>query len=161
MKHCIEMWHDCYHQMSPLYHNTQYGYRACSSHNEPKHHISLRRERSHMFRQAKLFKTLHETRKDRQNVNGLSNCSLTRDNCTKRSFWANNLQRKTRNGSPKTGIICENPNVSMVRRIAWRMRTNSSNLDKKKEILTHKLDIAEWSQQQNCTIKKQMIVDCK
>ena len=34
----------------------------------------------------------------------------------------------TRNGSPKTGRMIEKPNVSIVRRIAWRTSTNSSNL---------------------------------
>lgn len=59
--------------------------------------------------------------------------NLTWDNCKWRSLlsWSvrpSNFWRATRNGSPKTGMMWENPKVSIVRRIACLTRTNSSYL---------------------------------
>lgn len=42
--------------------------------------------------------------------------------------WLDKYLLATMKGSPKIGRMIEKPKVSIMRRIAWRTRTNSSNL---------------------------------
>lgn len=42
--------------------------------------------------------------------------------------WVDEYLFATMKGSPKIGRMIEKPNVSIMRRTAWRTRTNSSNL---------------------------------